>query len=43
MPHDKRLTRWAGFFADLVAVVFLLVLLLWGEWVLPWAVSIFER
>lgn len=35
MPHDKRLTRWAGFFADLVAVVFMLVLLLWGSGCFP--------
>ena len=35
MPHDEKLSRAAGFFADLVTLVFLVVLLLWGEWLLP--------
>jgi len=43
MPHDDKLSRGAGFFADFVALVFLVVLLLWGEWLLPWAVSLFDR
>ena len=43
MPHDDKLSRGAGFFADLVTLVFLVVLLLWGEWLLPWVLSIFDR
>ena len=43
MPHDDKLSRGAGFFADLVTVIFLVVLLLWGEWLLPWVVNLFDR
>ena len=42
MPHDKRLSKWAGAFADGVSVVFLVVLVLCFEWVLPWIVGVFR-
>ena len=43
MPHDEKLSTGAGWFADLVSLVFLVVLLLWGERLLPWVVNIFDR
>ena len=42
MPNDKRLSKWAGAFADGVAVVFLVVLILCFERVLPWVVGVFQ-
>lgn len=42
MPHDKRLSKWAGAFADGVSVVFLVVLILFFERVLPWVVGVFQ-
>ena len=42
MPHDKRMTKIAGAFADAVTVIFFLILLLWGEWLVPSIVGVFQ-
>ena len=42
MPHDKRLSKAAGAFADIVSAVFLVVVILCFERVLPWIVGVFQ-